>query len=141
MSTAQAINTNPGLLSRILTTVTRLRDNLDLALELRRCNPETARRILEERGLIDGPHWQVPAAGRVAVRLLSRLMRSLGLDPVHVAATNPKLMRTMQQACIACGARQRCEQAFERAQVRSTYQEFCPNAAQLDDLRLKALAA
>lgn len=139
--TVQPIPTVRSPLSRVVETVRRLRDSLELALELRRRDPETARRILEERGLIDGPNWRVPAHARVAVRLLSRLMRSLGLDPERVAVAEPQVMRTMQRACIACGARSRCEQAFERGQSRSTYQDFCPNAARLDALRLKGLAA
>lgn len=141
MSTVQAITTRPSFLSRVLATVSGLRDNLQLAFEIGRSNPETARRILEERGLIDGPHWQVPARARAAVRILYRLMRSLGLDPAQVAAAEPQLMRTMQRACIACGERPRCEQALERCTSRSTYQDFCPNAARIDALRGSGLAA
>ncbi|HEX2726089.1 MAG TPA: DUF6455 family protein [Beijerinckiaceae bacterium] len=141
MSSARAITTASSFLSRVLSTVAGLRDNLQLAFEIGRSDPETARRILEERGLIDGPHWQVPARAWSAVRILYRMMRSLGLDPAQVAAAEPQVMRTMQRACIACGARPRCEQALERCASRSTYQEFCANAARLDALRARGLAA
>ena len=141
MSTVRAITTGGGLLSRVLETLSGLRDNLQLAHEIGRSDPETARRILEERGLIDGPHWRVPERARAAVGILYRLMRSLSLDPAQVAAAEPQLMRTMQRACIACGARARCEQAFERCAARGTYQDFCPNAARLDALRIRRVAA
>jgi hypothetical protein len=141
MSTTQTITTGPGFLSRVLAAISGIRENLELAYEIGRSDPDTARRILEERGLIDGPHWQVPARARPAVRLLYWLMRSLSLDPTKVMAAEPQLMRAMQRTCMTCGARSRCEQAFERGQSRSTYQDFCPNAAQLDALRLKGVAA
>jgi hypothetical protein len=141
MSNAQAIAARPSLVTRFMGAVSRLREALDLAIELKRCDPETARRILEERGLIEGPHWQVPAHARVAVRMLYRLMGVLGIDPQHVNATEPQMMRKMQRVCISCPMRSRCEQAFERCESRSTYQDFCPNAAPLDALRLKGLAA
>lgn len=83
MLTAPAITTGPSLLSRLLDRVSRLSASLDLAHELKGLNSDQARALLERRGLISGPNWKLPEAGRIPVRLLSRLMRSLGLDPTR----------------------------------------------------------
>ena len=141
MHTAPAIAPGPGLPSRLLATIARWRANFELAHELKGLDSDQARLLLERRGLIAGPNWQLPAAARIPVRLLWRLMRSLGLDPEAVDREHPETMADLQRACAACGARSRCEREHELGQSRATYQSFCPNAPTLDRLRHRAAQA
>lgn len=139
MLTAAAITTSPSLLSRLLVGIARLSASLDLAHELKGLNSDQARVLLERRGLIAGPNWELPEAARIPVRLLSRLMRSLRLDPDSIAQANPNTMRDLQMACASCSERSRCEREHELGQAHARYQSFCPNAPTLDRLRRDAL--
>ena len=134
MLTAPAITTSPSLLSRLMDGISRLSASLDLAHELKGLNSDQARALLEKRGLITGPNWQLPEAVRIPVRLLWRMMRSLGLDPEALSRAHPETMRDLQRACDSCGKRTRCEREHELGQAHATYQSFCPNARAFDRL-------
>jgi hypothetical protein len=141
MLTAHALTPSPGLLGRLFDGIARLSANLDLAHELKGLNSDQARVLLERRGQITGPNWQLPEAARIQVRLLSRLMRSLGLDPDAVSRAAPQTMRGLQRACASCGERSRCEHEHELGQAHATYHSFCPNAPTLDRLRAEGAGA
>lgn len=90
MLTAPAITKNPSVLARLLKGIARLSASLELAHELKRLNSDQARLLLEQRGLIARPNWELPEAARIPARLLSRLMRSLGLDPDAMSRTDER---------------------------------------------------
>jgi hypothetical protein len=128
MFSAPVIGTGPNLLGRLLEAVTGISASLELAHELKGLNSDQARLLLEQRGLISGPNWQLPKPARIPVRLLSRLIGPWGLIP------KPETMRDLQRACIDCSERSRCEREHELGQAHATYHSFCPNAPALDTL-------
>jgi hypothetical protein len=125
----------PSLLSRVRTRVSQWRNHLDLALDLKDLDPAQARRVLEARGVIQGEFWQLPAAARVSVLLLSHLMRVIGLSPERIRQQRPTVMQDLERVCASCGDRVRCERDLEQGHSRTTYRTFCPNADTLDALR------
>jgi hypothetical protein len=131
--------TAPGAFGRIVNFVRQWRAHVDLAMELKDLNSTQARRLLEQRGVIQGDKWQL-SAGAISIRLLAQLMRVLNLNPDVVARAQPDLMGEMERNCAACAHRGRCERDLEGGRSRTTYKDYCPNAGMLDGLRLGAAA-
>ena len=107
------------------------RELFALAGVLRGLDSASARRLLEARGTVGPAH----APGRPRVRILYRLLRLLGLDPDQLREANPGLLRNLECTCDGCDHRDRCESDYENGSARTTYQNYCPNAAKLDVLR------
>lgn len=66
--------------------------------------------------------------------LLSPLMRTIGLDPEEIGATEPALMRDLQRVCMACHNRRRCRRSVKHGHAAALYRTFCPNAPAFDGI-------
>ena len=69
---------------------------------------------------------------------LSRLMSSLGLDPIGVETAKPHLFRDMQRKCVACESQERCMADLDRNVGAAPVIDYCPNADVLVSLQLVA---
>lgn len=66
--------------------------------------------------------------------LLSRRMHELGLDPVEVAQTEPRVTRDLQRVCSLCGSKRRCRHDLARQPPAPGWRRYCPNAGTIDAL-------
>jgi hypothetical protein len=131
MAESGTYDENAPVSHRVGRLFTELRELFALARALRGLDSSSARRLLEARGMI-GPADLAAGAG---VRILYRLMRLLGLDRHRLGEADPGLLQDLERTCDGCGHRDRCESDHENGSARTTYQNYCPNAAKLDALR------
>lgn len=71
-----------------------------------------------------------------ATALLTRMLERLGITDVEIDS-NIDLRDTLKRTCAFCIVRQECKRFLRLPNRQDTdgYRAFCPNAAELDDLR------
>jgi hypothetical protein len=63
-------------------------------------------------------------------------MAALRIDPEHVGALDPFMLRDLQRLCTTCTSRKQCARdlANKSDYVSPEWQDYCPNAATLNML-------
>jgi hypothetical protein len=62
---------------------------------------------------------------------LVQLLRALNIDPEALRAAQPDTVQTLEQACLGCTARARCDHALAAGTIAAEHPEFCPNTSRL----------
>lgn len=65
---------------------------------------------------------------------LTALLRSLGLDPEDIRRGDPGALRALEDACLHCSERDRCDRELKVGSAPRTYPAFCPNASRITRL-------
>ncbi len=71
---------------------------------------------------------------------LVQLLRGMNMDPEAVRAVWPGTMETLEQTCLGCTARERCDHDLKAGIAVETHHEFCPNADRLASLEAAVAA-
>ena len=66
---------------------------------------------------------------------LPEMLKALGISEAALRRAQPALLRAMEEACAQCVVLGRCRYALARDAAASEYEQFCPNAARLTELR------
>jgi uncharacterized protein DUF6455 len=69
---------------------------------------------------------------------LSEMLKALGIDEAILRDARPALLRSLQRVCALCDELRQCRRALDRHNAAATYQQFCPNAMTLRELRAEA---
>ena len=65
---------------------------------------------------------------------LPRLLKTLGIDEAALSRTQPVLQRDMVRVCASCRQKPRCNHDLDAGTLAQHYEEYCPNAAAIDEL-------
>jgi benzoate-CoA ligase len=68
--------------------------------------------------------------------LLARLMRELGLEMAQIATARPQVIIDMQRRCAMCESQDRCAHDLEEGAAADGFQDYCPNAETLVEMRM-----
>lgn len=66
--------------------------------------------------------------------LLSRLLRTIGLDADSLSRGQPAVMRDMAVVCSRCSMTRRCRRELTHQQARLNYSQYCANAYAINAL-------
>ena len=69
---------------------------------------------------------------------LPRLLKKLGIDEATLSRTQPVLQRDMVRVCASCRQKARCNHDLDAGTLAQRYEEYCPNAAAIDELGEKS---
>lgn len=96
--------------------------------ELEETDPDTIAAIAAECGLTMREFREVVRNGSGAESLMARMMAAFDLDPVHLRATVPAMMREVEALCSRCTAKGRCARELGAGTAALHAGAFCPNA-------------
>jgi hypothetical protein len=65
---------------------------------------------------------------------LPQMLAALGIDEEALRRAQPALLRDMRRTCSFCTETLECRYEIRDGTVGLTYQQFCPNRKELDDL-------
>jgi hypothetical protein len=68
---------------------------------------------------------------------LPRLLKTLGIDEAALSRTQPVLQRDMVRVCASCLQKAHCHHDLDAGTLAQHYQEYCPNAASIEELGRK----
>jgi hypothetical protein len=108
--------------------VDRYRDIFDPMRQFGSCTPEDVRAIAHDLSLTTDDLLTLTRKGPDAARLLSELLKALGVDPKKLAQRDPAMMRDLQRLCVSCGYKRQCEHDLREGTSAGRYTEYCPNA-------------
>jgi hypothetical protein len=66
---------------------------------------------------------------------LPKLLKKLGIDEATLSRTQPVLQRDMARVCATCQQKARCHDDLDAGTLAQHYEEYCPNAAGIQELR------
>ena len=66
------------------------------------------------------------------------LLKILGIDEAALTRTQPALQRDMVRVCAACTQKTVCNHDLGAGTLAYRYEEYCPNAPAIDELRRKS---
>ena len=69
---------------------------------------------------------------------LPRLLKVLGIDEATLSRTQPVLQRDMVRVCAGCRQKALCNHDLDQGISARHYNEYCPNAAAIDELGQKS---
>ena len=107
--------------------------------DLECCGSAEVDRMARDLGMSASELRELASHGPNAAELLNRRMAALRIDPEHVGALDPFMLRDLQRLCTTCTSRKRCardlaDPAGDLAQNRQDWPDYCPNAATLNML-------
>jgi hypothetical protein len=108
--------------------VDRYRDMLDPSRQFGSCTPEDVRAIAHDLSLSPADLMTLTRKGPDGARLLSELLKALGVDPKKLAGQDPAMMRDLQRLCVSCGYKRQCEHDLREGTAAGHYTDYCPNA-------------
>ena len=95
-------------------------------------------RIARELGMSASELRTLASYGPNAAELLNRRMAALRIDPQHVGAIDPSMLRDMQRLCTTCARHKQCARDLADQSgygyLSQDWQDYCPNAATLNML-------
>ena len=122
---ASALHTTFAAIAR---WVDRYRDMLDPTRQFGSCSPDDVRAMAHDLSLTPDDLVTLTRKGPNAARLLSELLKALGVDPKKLAQQDPAMVRDLQRLCVSCGYKRQCEHDLLEGTSASHYTEYCPNA-------------
>jgi uncharacterized protein YjiS (DUF1127 family) len=103
--------------------------------ELRDMNSGDFARIARDLSVTPAELDAVVRQGPHASDELPRLLKVLGIDEATLSRTQPVLQRDMVRVCSACQKKALCNHDLESGTLAQRYDEYCPNAPAIDELR------
>jgi hypothetical protein len=79
--------------------------------------------------------------GSGGANLLRRRMETLHLNPNELALSDPLMLADLQRLCTMCKSRGACALELEHVSADAAWgewREYCPNAATLNELRIRS---
>jgi hypothetical protein len=74
-------------------------------------------------------------SANATARLLSPVLDRFGVDP-EVQRKLPSVMDRMELVCARCPSQMRCRRALAERSPKSSWWDFCPNAAALESVHV-----
>ena len=108
-----------------------------LASELSALDEYEISRIARELNLSSRQLAAVNRSGEGGAALLARMMVANGLDAEHVRRALPDVLRDLEAHCSLCRKKGRCRHEIETGRAPGGFEEYCPNALTLLQLRRK----
>ena len=105
------------------------------ARELANLGLEERQALARDIGISEEVLAALVARGPQAGAELPRLMTALGLDPEGAGRSHAALMRDMSVVCTECSESARCRRDLDRGEAEVAFVDYCPNAAELQELR------
>src|SRR5215216_3508540 len=106
--------------------------------ELRDMNSGDFARIARDLCVSPAELDEVVRLGPHASDQLPRLLKKLGIDEATLSRTQPVLQRDMVRVCASCRQKARCNHDLDAGTLAQRYEEYCPNAAAIDELSEKS---
>ena len=66
---------------------------------------------------------------------LPRLLEALGISAQDVARVEPMVVQDMERVCALCESKRECDRDLASGASAEHYQEYCPNASRIAQLR------
>ena len=107
----------------------RRRENAELAA----MQSEERERIARDLGVSTGDLDYLVRESHDPVQL-PQMLAALGIDEVAARRAQPALLRDMQRTCGMCRESVECSHEIRQGTAGLTYQEFCPNRNELDEI-------
>ena len=124
---------HPGLLGRVLGWV---RVYVDTGSDLSTLSREELRRISADLALAEWDLTSLSMGARDNTLLMERMMRAHGIDREDVMYGQATLLRDMERVCTLCAHTRRCRRELNAGTAMRHCNEYCPNAATFEDLRI-----
>ncbi len=102
--------------------------------ELREIDSRDFARIAQELSVTPDELNRFVRRGPHASDELPRLLKSLGIDESTRSRTQPLLRRDMIRVCAGCQQKARCDRDLDTGTSAQHYEEYCPNAPNIDGL-------
>lgn len=116
----------------------RLREYRRIAAELRdlqAMDPVEAAAVAADLNLTLRDLERAIAESAGSERLMSRMMRTAGIDRRRMAAEQPAALREAEITCARCSAKRRCSKELAEGTAAERLDLFCPNAGFFDAFR------
>jgi hypothetical protein len=121
------------VLNAIADWVNNHRDSMGRG-DLGQCTPDEVSRIANDMGMSTGQLRELVQKGPHAADQVQKMLIVLKVDPKHVAANEPVVMRDLQRLCIFCDDKKHCAHELAAGTAAAHFHDFCPNAQTLDAL-------
>jgi uncharacterized protein YjiS (DUF1127 family) len=102
--------------------------------EIGALNRFEATRVLADVGLVAADLRNTVSRPFAFEDLLTKGMRSVGIDPRELVAEDGNWFRNLQQNCSACRSRSHCRTVVSHSQFAERFHEFCPNSGDFDQI-------
>ncbi|MCM2292154.1 DUF6455 family protein [Allorhizobium sp. BGMRC 0089] len=96
---------------------------------------QTLMKLAADCGITPDQLYDLAKAGPHAADEMPKMLRALNIDPVEVASRCHITFRDMQIACSCCPDKATCRKHLAEHTVHGHFLEFCPNAAQIIELK------
>jgi hypothetical protein len=107
----------------------------DAAAELAGSDPGELSRIAGDLGLSAGELQALASYGPEAANQLQRRMAALHIDS---GLTDARLLHDLERLCTLCNCKKRCEADLAHRPEAAVWEQYCPNAETLQELRSSA---
>jgi len=108
----------------------RERSNANLA----DCGDEEIEHIAKDLCMSASELRELAQKGSGSADLLLCRMASIDLDPEEVSLTQHQTFQDLQRVCTRCRSRRRCAKALACEPNSPEWEDYCPNAATLNEL-------
>jgi transcriptional regulator with XRE-family HTH domain len=69
---------------------------------------------------------------------LPKMLKALGVEEAALANAQPLMLRDMERVCAICGQKRQCDRDLVAGTAAEHYQDYCPNAPTIAQLRKPA---
>src|SRR5262245_58438187 len=111
--------------------IRRWRDRREFADFVHDC-PQEADRLTRELNIDKASLMQIAGEPPGLPVLLTRRLRSLGLDPEQIRSSKPAVAQDLVRCCTLCGSKARCAHDFSHRPASADWRTYCPNEQTLD---------
>jgi hypothetical protein len=115
--------------------LTHLRERWRAREELANIDPGELARIAGDLGMTPADLETLAERGPDAADLLYERMALLGITPEDVEKASRGLLRDLEKTCACCNEKGICKKDMSRRPGDSRWQDYCPNALELEDLK------
>jgi uncharacterized protein YjiS (DUF1127 family) len=122
-------------MNRVVTTFRNWLTRIRQRAELDRFSASEFRALAQDVGLAPSELRRITEGNPDAGELMPRRMAALGIHAEELEQAMPALYRDMQRVCAACRTYGRCKRDLDRGTLDAAWEEYCPNAGTLTELR------
>ncbi len=124
---------HPGLLGRVLGWVW---EHVDTTSDLSMLSREELQKISADLSLAKSDLMSLSMGAPDNTVLMERMMRAHGIDREDLMYGQATLLRDMERVCTFCEHTRRCRQEHDAGTAIRHCNDYCPNAATFEDLRV-----
>ncbi|WP_213736940.1 DUF6455 family protein [Bradyrhizobium sp. dw_411] len=106
--------------------------------EMREFNSDELTRVASELNVTTADLDTLVHQGPHAADELPTLLTLLGVDKEALAEKQPVVLRDMTRVCTSCQQKRRCDRDLSSGTSAQHFEDYCPNASAIDELRTKA---